>query len=74
MDLIRTARDEIACQEEGRGNEDFEGVEANDRCDGGESASAWHLAVHARLMILLVPVGNLIRLANEAESRNVSVL
>jgi hypothetical protein len=53
MDLIRSARDEIACQEEGRGNEDFEGVEANDRCDGGESASAWHLVVHARLMILL---------------------
>jgi hypothetical protein len=51
MDLIRSSRDEIACQEEGRSGEDFESVEANDWCHLGKSAPAWYLTVHARLML-----------------------
>ena len=51
MDLIRSSRDEIACQEEGRSGEDFESVEANDRCDSGQSAPTWYFAVYASLML-----------------------
>jgi hypothetical protein len=51
MDLNRTARDEIACEETGRRSENFESAEANDWCDYGQSAPAWYLAVHASLML-----------------------
>jgi hypothetical protein len=51
MDLIRPARDEIACEEKSRRSEDFESFEANDRCDNGQSAPARYFAVHAELML-----------------------
>src|ERR1700722_19243859 len=53
--LIRTARDEITCQEKGRRSEDLESVEANDWCDNGQSSPVRYLAVHARLMLSTGP-------------------
>jgi hypothetical protein len=55
MDLIRAARDEIACEEESRRSENFKSFEANDRRDSGKSAPTWYLAVYASLMLMLPP-------------------